>query len=768
MQPTIYVDLRCLQDPAYRVRGIGHHVAALLRTRRQSGCAQWKTVGLIDPSSDPIQEDCASLLDEVSASLNPVCDGAPAVFIDGTPMTHDTRFSIRFQSHPAFFNAAVVYDFIPLEWPGYLPNVSKRVDYLGKMARLRNFDLFLPISEYTGWRLSELLGVPRSRMCVTGASVRRSLYEIRDRLQPASQPGDDPYFLTFAAADIRKNAAIVAKAVRRLNLIHGKPIRLKVAGHDYQAFKRELLSSAGQVEGKGFLEFCAEVPDEELVSLFRGAIATVVPSHIEGFSLPVVEASVCGCPVVASGCAAHLELIEQDEALFPSDDLNALTERLDALLGNRDLQASLVASQCHLGAKFHENEVGKRFWNAIESALAAKSGNPAVLRRQKPKLAFLSPFPPDRSGVARYTAMTMEAGSRVFDSNLYSDAPRPLAIEGDFLDAGRVSAAPLITGEYNGIISVLGNSHFHSSIFDVFEKYGGPCILHDARLIQIYVDRLGPQEFLKLVGRILDRKVGMEEVSAWVQGRNPASTLLEYVVSRASPLIVHTATQRTEIKRRYGVDAQVLPCCPTVFFDDAEVTDAARDSARERHGLSADRFLISTFGNVGPEKGLDVIIPAIELLRSWNIPADLYFVGDPNLYKSDINRLAELYDIADHVHSAGQFVDDLTYREFLVGSDAAVQLRTFGFGQFSAALTDCISAGLRSVASSELAQSCDAPEFVSVVPDQFSPLHVAEQLALVWESRNEQGSTRDARCSYLERHNFHRYADQLLEVLGLA
>ncbi len=34
--PVIYADLRCLQDPNYRVRGIGHHVAALLRTREQS------------------------------------------------------------------------------------------------------------------------------------------------------------------------------------------------------------------------------------------------------------------------------------------------------------------------------------------------------------------------------------------------------------------------------------------------------------------------------------------------------------------------------------------------------------------------------------------------------------------------------------------------------------------------------------------------------------------------------------------------------------
>src|SRR5690349_15159452 len=240
MQPVIYVDLRCLQDPHYRVRGIGQHVAALLRTRVQCACSDWKTVGLTDPESPKLPYEIASLVDEVSASVNPCCNGAPAVFIDGTPMTHDTRFSLRFQSHPAFFGAAVLYDFIPLDWPGYLPGLSSRIEYLAKMARLRKFDLFLPISHYTAWRLSELLGVARDRIRVTGASVRRSLYELRDRFESRSSPYDQkkPYFLIVLATDTRKNPGVAVKAVRHLNMLCGRRIPLKVVGHYDGAYKR--------------------------------------------------------------------------------------------------------------------------------------------------------------------------------------------------------------------------------------------------------------------------------------------------------------------------------------------------------------------------------------------------------------------------------------------------------------------------------------------------------------------------------------------------
>jgi glycosyltransferase involved in cell wall biosynthesis len=685
-------------------------------------------------------------------------------------MTHEERFNLRFQSHPAFFTAAVVYDFIPIEWPGYLPTVPSRVYYLAKMARLRNFDLFLPISEYTAYGLSEWLGLPRHRMSVTGASVRSSMYELRNQLNGSILPGNrqEPYFVIVIGPDPRKNPEVAVKAVRHLNLLYGSRVTLKVVGHYDGSNKQNLLRLAGHEEGHGFLEFYPAISDEELVSLYAGAVATIAPSHIEGFSLPVVEAAVCGCPAIASTCAAHLELIEQPEALFPSDDSAALLKRLEAVLYQPELRTSLVKSQAHLGSQFHENEVGKRFWNAIEAGIENHRAVNIIGKTKKPRLAFLSPYPPDQSGVARYTAMTMRASENLFYSDLYSDAARPLNFEGNFRDAGRISLAPLINGCYNSIISVLGNSLFHTRIFEIFERYGGPCILHDARLTQFYFYRLGQQKFLEFAANILGRSVSMEEVAIWLQDRNMPSLFLEPIIERASPLIVHTATQQAEIKRRYGFDAQVATSCPNNLFSDEELTPSRKQAARKRLGIPPEVFLVSSFGHVDRVKGTDTCIIAIEFLRSWNIPAELYFVGSATLQKEDVDRVSAIYGIGQHVHAVSDFVDDTTYRDFLVASDASVQLRAYGFGQFSAALADSIGSGLPGVASSNLAKSCDAPAYVSIVPDQFSPLQVAEQLALIWEAGAGRDAHADARAAYLQTHNFEYYGKRLIEILGIA
>ncbi len=46
--------------------------------------------------------------------------------------------------------------------------------------------------------------------------------------------------------------------------------------------------------------FTGFLPDEELVSLLNLATVLVLPSLMEGFGLPAIEAAACGCPVIAT------------------------------------------------------------------------------------------------------------------------------------------------------------------------------------------------------------------------------------------------------------------------------------------------------------------------------------------------------------------------------------------------------------------------------------------------------------------------------------
>jgi glycosyltransferase involved in cell wall biosynthesis len=203
-------------------------------------------------------------------------------------------------------------------------------------------------------------------------------------------------------------------------------------------------------------------------------------------------------------------------------------------------------------------------------------------------------------------------------------------------------------------------------------------------------------------------------------------------------------------------------------FTNDELTASVKQAVRDRYGVPPGSFLIASFGQISRVKGMDTYILATELLRSWNIPAELYFVGDAGREKGELDRVSSLYGITEHVHSDAAFMDDAAYRNFLIAADAAVQLRTYAFGELSTEVIDSVSAGLPCVTTRDVALSCDAPVYTLTVPDRFSPLQVAEQLALIWETRIGGPAHTAARSAYLETHNFGFYAKRLIEILGIA
>ena len=96
----------------------------------------------------------------------------------------------------------------------------------------------------------------------------------------------DPYFLFVGSGDPRKNMDIIPAALKHAGL----EIPLVVSGWSGWSTN----NCQNNVIAAGY------VADEELASLYSGALALVFPSTYEGFGLPILEAMACGCPVVTT------------------------------------------------------------------------------------------------------------------------------------------------------------------------------------------------------------------------------------------------------------------------------------------------------------------------------------------------------------------------------------------------------------------------------------------------------------------------------------
>ena len=216
---------------------------------------------------------------------------------------------------------------------------------------------------------------------------------------------------------------------------------------------------------------------------------------------------------------------------------------------------------------------------------------------------------------------------------------------------------------------------------------------------------------LEYASEALGRPVTEQELIPWLHDQNIETLFVERILTRAAPLIVHTRAYQKLLKAQYDFDAQLATFPPNHTFSEKELLPQARARARARLKIRDGAFAVTTFGYLHTTKGTYACLLALDFLRSWGIPAELHFVGSTALMPSPqtLTEVIQEFGLASHVRLYTNFVTDDVYRDYFIACDACVQLRLYGLGQPSAALADSIAAGVPSVASDELAATCEEP-----------------------------------------------------------
>jgi len=128
-----------------------------------------------------------------------------------------------------------------------------------------------------------------------------------------------PYFLHVGGMRRDKNISIVIQALHRLHKRQGTRIDLILAG-DTSDIDSDIHRMANQLKISDSILYIYTPNDEVLAALYRGAIATVIPSLWEGFGIPAIESMASGCPVIASNRGALRNVAECAYAIDPCDD----------------------------------------------------------------------------------------------------------------------------------------------------------------------------------------------------------------------------------------------------------------------------------------------------------------------------------------------------------------------------------------------------------------------------------------------------------------
>jgi glycosyltransferase involved in cell wall biosynthesis len=108
-------------------------------------------------------------------------------------------------------------------------------------------------------------------------------------------------------------------------------VRLLLAGSDREAYTATLREQARSLGIDGLVDMPGFVEPQVLRALYHSALGLVLPSHGEGFGLPLVEAMAAGSPILAANRQSIPEVLGDAGRLFEPDDVAGLATLLTRL-----------------------------------------------------------------------------------------------------------------------------------------------------------------------------------------------------------------------------------------------------------------------------------------------------------------------------------------------------------------------------------------------------------------------------------------------------
>jgi glycosyltransferase involved in cell wall biosynthesis len=147
-------------------------------------------------------------------------------------------------------------------------------------------------------------------------------------------------------------------------------LELIVAGPSVEhSVYRSLVSLVHGLGIDGRVHFLGRVAHDQLAALYRGAALFVLPSRLETFGLPLVEAMACGAPVVTSDLPICREICEDAALYFAAEDLNDLASHMQTTLEDSDLAQRMIERGLRRAADFSWNEAARKLVDVFEDVV---------------------------------------------------------------------------------------------------------------------------------------------------------------------------------------------------------------------------------------------------------------------------------------------------------------------------------------------------------------------------------------------------------------
>lgn len=195
-------------------------------------------------------------------------------------------------------------------------------------------------SAYPASYLKRLRAIPNGMPSVAASSSRE---ETRNAW---GLPQHSPVMTNVGRLSVIKNQTVLLDVLTRLRESH-----LVLIGDG--ELRAELMEKAARLQVGNRLHLLGEIEHQNVVNLVAASDVFVFPSRSESMGLAVIEAMMCGTPIVASYLPALHEVLGPDSALYVGpDDVVGMADAIRQIVVNPKLAGKISAKSNDHAARF--------------------------------------------------------------------------------------------------------------------------------------------------------------------------------------------------------------------------------------------------------------------------------------------------------------------------------------------------------------------------------------------------------------------------------
>jgi len=235
----------------------------------------------------------------------------------------------------------------------------------------------IAISEYTKRTIVDRLHYPEERIRVIYRAVDTSVFkplavsgEFRAKY---GLPQEALLVLYVGSEDPRKNLTTLIEAFSQVSASIPNAILVKAGSVHFHQEAARIRQRVEDLGIKSKVRFIEDLPDDDLPLLYNIADVFVLPSLLEGFGLPALEAMACGKPVIAANASSLPEVVGEAGLLFDPRSADELAAALIHLLKDADLRLKLGQMATTRARTFSLAQQASQTWQ-VYSQVMERSG----------------------------------------------------------------------------------------------------------------------------------------------------------------------------------------------------------------------------------------------------------------------------------------------------------------------------------------------------------------------------------------------------------